>query len=91
VSLEIAPGQIVKTIRYNGPVPGPLLRMKGGRPDNRRSNNDTVISELVHWHGLTIPAEVDGAEEEGASQFLRTVLRAIVLYPDLRARAVSHT
>jgi FtsP/CotA-like multicopper oxidase with cupredoxin domain len=26
--------------------------------------NDTESPELVHWHGQTIPADVDGAEEE---------------------------
>ena len=27
--------------------------------------NDTDTPELVHWHGLLIPSEVDGSEEEG--------------------------
>src|SRR3954454_16845100 len=28
--------------------------------------NDTDTPELVHWHGMLIPAEVDGTEEEGS-------------------------
>jgi FtsP/CotA-like multicopper oxidase with cupredoxin domain len=32
VSLEIAPGKIIKTTGYNGAVPGPILRVKEGVP-----------------------------------------------------------
>ena len=28
--------------------------------------NDTDTPELVHWHGMLIPPEVDGTEEEGS-------------------------
>ena len=31
VNLELAPGQTVQTIGYNGSAPGPLLRMKEGQ------------------------------------------------------------
>ena len=27
--------------------------------------NDTDVPELVHWHGMLIPSDVDGVEEEG--------------------------
>ena len=27
--------------------------------------NETDVPEYVHWHGLFVPSEVDGAEEEG--------------------------
>ena len=27
--------------------------------------NDTDVPELVHWHGMLIPSEVDGVEEQG--------------------------
>ncbi len=32
VDVEIAPRRIIKTIGYNGSVPGPLLRMTEGTP-----------------------------------------------------------
>jgi FtsP/CotA-like multicopper oxidase with cupredoxin domain len=32
VSLELAPGKIVKTTGYNGTVPGPVLRLREGKP-----------------------------------------------------------
>jgi FtsP/CotA-like multicopper oxidase with cupredoxin domain len=64
-SFEIAPRKLVKTIAYNGSVPGPLLRMKEGQPVTIEVFNDTGEAEIVHWHGLQIPSAVDGAMEEG--------------------------
>jgi FtsP/CotA-like multicopper oxidase with cupredoxin domain len=63
--VEIAPRRIVKTIGYNGAVPGPLLRLTEGRPVIVDVFNDSGAPELVHWHGLSIPSEVDGSAEEG--------------------------
>jgi FtsP/CotA-like multicopper oxidase with cupredoxin domain len=65
LDLEIAPGKIVKTIGYNGSVPGPLLRFPEGRPLTIEVHNQTSNPELVHWHGLWIPSNVDGSMEEG--------------------------
>jgi FtsP/CotA-like multicopper oxidase with cupredoxin domain len=64
VTVELTPTRIVSTIGYNGTAPGPLLRMKEGKPVTVDVLNDTDVPELVHWHGLLIPAEVDGVEEE---------------------------
>ncbi len=50
-TFEIAPGKTIKTIGYNGQVPGPLLRMKEGREVTIEVFNDTNDAELVHWHG----------------------------------------
>jgi FtsP/CotA-like multicopper oxidase with cupredoxin domain len=55
----------VKTVAYNGQVPGPLLRFKENRPVTIEVTNRTDRAEVVHWHGLFIPPEVDGAIEEG--------------------------
>lgn len=65
LEFEIAPHKMVKTVGYNGQVPGPLLRMKEGRPVTIEVFNDSGESDIVHWHGLHIPPEVDGATEEG--------------------------
>src|SRR5947209_18203775 len=64
VTVELAPDRILSTIGYNGTAPGPVLRLKEGKPTTIHVINDTDTPELVHWHGLTIPAEVDGVEEE---------------------------
>jgi FtsP/CotA-like multicopper oxidase with cupredoxin domain len=64
-SFEIAPHKVIKTIAYNGSIPGPLLRVKEGQPVTIEVFNDTGDAEIVHWHGLQIPSAVDGAMEEG--------------------------
>jgi FtsP/CotA-like multicopper oxidase with cupredoxin domain len=65
VTVELAPDRILSTIGYNGTSPGPVLRMKEGRPTTVDVINQTDTPELVHWHGFTIPGDVDGVEEEG--------------------------
>jgi FtsP/CotA-like multicopper oxidase with cupredoxin domain len=64
LALELDPNLIISTTAYNGSSPGPVLRMKEGRPVTVDVVNDTDVPEYVHWHGLLIPADVDGAEEE---------------------------
>jgi FtsP/CotA-like multicopper oxidase with cupredoxin domain len=64
-ALEVSARRTIKTIAYNGQVPGPLLRFKEGRPVTIEVSNRTGIEEVVHWHGLFVPPQVDGAAEEG--------------------------
>src|SRR5579863_649328 len=63
--VELAPQVVISTIGYNNKVPGPLLRAREGQPITVEVVNDTDVPEYVHWHGLFVPSEVDGAEEEG--------------------------
>jgi FtsP/CotA-like multicopper oxidase with cupredoxin domain len=56
---------VVKTLAYNGQIPGPLLRMTEGKRVTVDVVNETRTPEMVHWHGFHIPSEVDGAHEEG--------------------------
>ena len=65
VTVELAPDRILSTIGYNGAAPGPVLRMKEGKPVTVNVINETDTAETVHWHGFLIPSDVDGAEEEG--------------------------
>lgn len=65
VVVELAPGRNISTIGYNGTSPGPLIRVREGRPIIIDVANHTDSPELVHWHGQLIPSEEDGAEEEG--------------------------
>jgi FtsP/CotA-like multicopper oxidase with cupredoxin domain len=65
VTVELTPDRIISTIGYNGMSPGPVLRMREGTPVTVDVVNDTDVPEQVHWHGLLIPADVDGADEEG--------------------------
>lgn len=65
VTVEIALGVAIKTIGYNGKVPGPVLRTREGKRATVEVHNDTDMPELVHWHGQFVASDVDGSEEEG--------------------------
>lgn len=62
---ELSPKHRLRTTAYNGQVPGPLLRFQEGRPVTVEITNNSIRPEVVHWHGLYLPPEVDGATEEG--------------------------
>jgi FtsP/CotA-like multicopper oxidase with cupredoxin domain len=64
--LELAPGKVIDTFGYNAAVPGPLLRFREGQQVNIDVTNDTDVKDIVHWHGLYLPAAADGAMEEGS-------------------------
>jgi len=63
--MEIGPGRIIKTVGYNGSVPGPVLRFREGKAVTVDVFNETDVPEVVHWHGQQIPSTVDGSTEEG--------------------------
>jgi FtsP/CotA-like multicopper oxidase with cupredoxin domain len=65
-TLEIGPGVTVKTLAYNGQVPGPLLRLREGVPTSIDVTNASADPDIVHWHGLAIDSLNDGAMEEGS-------------------------
>ncbi len=65
ITLELAPRRTVRTLAYNGQVPGPTLRARRGKPLTVDIWNDTREEDIVHWHGFHIPSDVDGAYEEG--------------------------
>ena len=66
VTVELDRAHIISTIGYNGTAPGPLLRMREGKPVIVDVINATDTPEFVHWHGMLIPPEVDGTGEEGS-------------------------
>jgi FtsP/CotA-like multicopper oxidase with cupredoxin domain len=66
LELEIAPDRRIHTVAYNGRVPGPLIRWPEGKPIVIDVLNRTSVPEIVHWHGMEIPAEMDGSAEEGS-------------------------
>jgi FtsP/CotA-like multicopper oxidase with cupredoxin domain len=66
LTLEIAKGISIKTTAYNDQVPGPVLRVRKGKPVSIEVTNATSNAELVHWHGLATDTISDGAMEEGS-------------------------
>jgi FtsP/CotA-like multicopper oxidase with cupredoxin domain len=65
-TIEISPGITIRTTAYNGQVPGPLLRLKEGKPTIIDVINNSAQEDIVHWHGLTTDPINDGAMEEGS-------------------------
>jgi len=66
VTVELDRSHILSTVGYNGAAPGPVLRLREGRRVTIDVINDTDTPELVHWHGMLIPPEMDGTAEEGS-------------------------
>jgi FtsP/CotA-like multicopper oxidase with cupredoxin domain len=65
-TVEIGPGVTIKTLTYNGQIPGPLLRLREGLPVSINVTNASPDPDLTHWHGLAIDSLNDGAMEEGS-------------------------
>src|SRR5579864_4360747 len=65
MALDLGPKRTVRTLAYNGQVPGPLLRARQGQRLTIDVVNETNARDIVHWHGFHIPSEVDGAYDEG--------------------------
>jgi FtsP/CotA-like multicopper oxidase with cupredoxin domain len=82
LSLELGPRRTVRTLAYNGQVPGPLLRAKRGRPLTVDVWNDAKDEDIVHWHGFHIPSDVDGSYEEGTPGVPPNSRRRYAFTPD---------
>jgi len=44
----------------NGQIPAPLLRLREGETTTIRVTNRLRETTSIHWHGLVLPAEMDG-------------------------------
>jgi CopA family copper-resistance protein len=44
----------------NGMLPGPLLRWKEGEEITLRVANRLAVESSIHWHGIVLPAGMDG-------------------------------
>jgi FtsP/CotA-like multicopper oxidase with cupredoxin domain len=89
--VELAPDHIVSTTLYNDQFPGPLLRFTEGQRVVVDIQNDTDTPELVHWHGQTIPSDVDGASEEGSPFVPAHSVRRVAFVPKPSGFRFYHT
>jgi FtsP/CotA-like multicopper oxidase with cupredoxin domain len=64
--VDVAKDHAISTIAYNGSAPGSLIRLQEGVTVTVEINNLTDSPELVHWHGMIVPPDVDGAAEENS-------------------------
>jgi FtsP/CotA-like multicopper oxidase with cupredoxin domain len=63
-NLSFVPGQTTTAWTYNGQVPGPLIRARVGDRVIVHLTNDLPEATTIHWHGLRIPAAMDGMPTE---------------------------
>ncbi len=59
--VEILPGTTTPAWTYNGTVPGPMIRAKLGDRVIVHFKNSLPEATTMHWHGLRVPNEMDGA------------------------------
>jgi FtsP/CotA-like multicopper oxidase with cupredoxin domain len=62
VEWETAPGRTIRGYGFNGQVPGPVLEARQGVPLEIAFTNRLPEPTVIHWHGLRIPAAMDGTE-----------------------------
>jgi len=60
IDWEVEPGKIVEAWAYNGQVPGPWFDFEVGDKVRFNLENKTPLGTDVHWHGITLPNEMDG-------------------------------
>ena len=63
VERELLPGLWIRGWGYNGSIPGPTIQVYPGDYVNIRVYNALPEATSVHWHGLDVPNDMDGAPE----------------------------
>lgn len=59
--VEVTPGHVVHLWTYNGVLPGPRIEANVGDRVIVHLKNSLPESTTVHWHGLRVPAAMDGS------------------------------
>ena len=62
VDWAIAPGATFKAWGFNGQVPGPTIEGRVGDVLEVRFTNRLPEATTIHWHGLRVPAPMDGTD-----------------------------
>ncbi|MCP2280486.1 Multicopper oxidase with three cupredoxin domains (includes cell division protein FtsP and spore coat protein CotA) [Nocardia amikacinitolerans] len=63
-SKEFRPGQATETWGFNGDYLGPTLRARRGEQVRVRVRNGLPEASTVHWHGMHLPAAMDGGPHQ---------------------------
>ncbi len=57
---DIAPGKTIEAWGFNKQLPGPVLKATVGDTLVVRLTNHLKEPTMIHWHGLRVPASMDG-------------------------------
>jgi len=60
-NIELRPGVFTKMWTYNGTFPGPTIEANVGDTLIVNFTNNLNTSTTIHWHGLELPANMDGS------------------------------
>jgi len=59
---DIAPGKTIEAWGFNKQLPGPTIEANAGDTVVVRVTNNLEEPTSVHWHGITLPASMDGTD-----------------------------
>ena len=62
VDWEFIPGRATRAWGFNGQVPGPTIEARVGDVLELRLTNRLPEPTVIHWHGLQLPAAMDGTD-----------------------------
>jgi FtsP/CotA-like multicopper oxidase with cupredoxin domain len=62
VDWSFAPGTAIRAWAFNGQVPGPVIEGRVGDVVEVRLTNRLPEPTAIHWHGMRLPAPMDGTE-----------------------------
>ena len=62
IEWEFVAGQSTRAWGYNGQIPGPVLEARVGDVLEVHLTNNLREPTTMHWHGLRLPAPMDGTE-----------------------------
>jgi len=62
IDWEFTPGKTTRAWGFNGQIPGPTIEARVGDVLQVRLTNHLPEPTTIHWHGLQIPAAMDGTD-----------------------------
>src|SRR5580765_1763658 len=62
VEWRFARDRAIEAFAYNGEVPGPVIEAEVGDTVEVRLTNSLPQATTIHWHGVRVPADMDGTE-----------------------------
>lgn len=63
-TVELVAGRPTASLGYNGPILGPTIRVRRGDSVRIAVRNGLSEDTTVHWHGLHVPAAMDGGPHQ---------------------------